>query len=359
MENKHAALVLSDGTIFRGSGFGAPATKAGELVFNTSMTGYQEALTDPSYAGQILTFTYPLVGNYGITNDDFESNRVWAEGFVVREACVTPVHSQSVRPLGKFLEDEGIPGITGLDTRSIVRKIREAGVMPAALQVAEKERDIDADSLLEKARALDYSKINFVEIVSRKRAEIHGSGNKTCVLVDCGVKMGIVRELNKRSIKVVILPYNSTPDEILSFSPNGIVYSNGPGDPALMKKESEGMRKLFDYPIFGICLGCQLLGQAAGASTYKLKFGHRGANQPVLDRLLGKIAITTQNHGYAVAEKGLGGDFEVTHVNCNDNTVEGIAHKSLPIFSVQYHPEANPGPQDSTYLFDKFAKLMK
>ncbi len=350
--------MLSDGSVFQFPGFGAYSTRIGELVFNTSMTGYQEALTDPSYAGQILTFTYPLVGNYGISKDDFESSKIQAEGFVVREVCDAPVHSNSVRTLDRFLEDEGVPGISQLDTRAIVRKIRNVGVMPAALQVAEKEKEIDTDALLAKAKSLDYSKINFVERVSRKEPETIGSGSKTCVLLDCGVKMGIVRELNKRGIEVVILPYNSTPEEILSYSPDGILYSNGPGDPALMQKEAQGMKELFDYPIFGICLGCQLMGQAAGGKTYKLKFGHRGANHPVLDRNLDKVVITTQNHGFALSEEGLSG-FRVTHVNCNDGTVEGIEHEELPIFSVQYHPEANPGPQDSGYLFDKFKKMMK
>ncbi|MEM4348190.1 MAG: glutamine-hydrolyzing carbamoyl-phosphate synthase small subunit [Candidatus Anstonellaceae archaeon] len=353
---KKAVLVLADGSIFFGRGFGAYGRRVGEIVFTTNMTGYEESLTDPSYAGQILVSTYPLIGNYGMHSASRESHKIQVEGYAIRELCHHPHHQKSEANLAKKMEDEGVPGIYGIDTRQIAKIIRENGVMSACISVYEKEEDIR--KLMEMAKAHDYAKINFVEKVSTKEAIIYGNGSKRVVLIDYGVKMGIVRELVARGCEVVVVPFSTTAEEVKSYEPAGVVASNGPGDPALMKNESEQLKKLFDFPLFGICLGNQLLAQAVGASTYKLKFGHRGGNHPVLNLKTGKVVITTQNHGYAVEQKTLPNDFEVTHVNLIDQTVEGIAHRDLPIFAVQYHPEANPGPCDSKYLFDEFVKLL-
>ena len=351
-----AALVLSDGTVLHGKGFGAAGERVGELVFTTNMTGYEECLTDPSYAGQILISTYPLIGNYGTRPDWTESRKMHVEGYAIRELCREPRHSESKSALHQRMEEQGVPGIWGIDTRSVVRHVRNFGVMPACICTYEEKLDIEP--LLEKAKALDYSRINFVEKVSVGKAESFGKGDKKVVLLDYGVKMGIVREMNRRNAEVVAVPWNTGAEEILSFSPKGIIVSNGPGDPAMLKKQSDELKKLMHLPMFGICLGNQLLGQAAGAKTYKLPFGHRGGNHPVMDLREKRVIITTQNHGFAVEEKGLGREWGVTHRNLTDNTVEGIAHKELPIFAVQYHPEANPGPCDSKYLFDRFVAMI-
>ena len=353
---KKAVLVLSDGSIFFGKGFGASGRRVGEIVFTTNMTGYEESLTDPSYAGQILVSTYPLIGNYGTNADWCESNDLQIEGYAIRELCRMPQHIMSSASLEKRMEVGGVPGIHGIDTRLLVRQIRNSGVMPACLSVY--ENDEDTQELLEMARQLDYSKINFVEKVSVGKAESFGKGSKKVVLIDYGVKMGIVRELNKRGLEVLVVPFNTPAEEILSFNPSGILVSNGPGNPSLLVKESAELRKLYHLPMFGICLGNQLLAQSAGAKTFKLKFGHRGGNHPVLDIKANKVTITTQNHGYAVDEKTLPDEFTVTHRNLIDGTVEGMEHTELPIFAVQYHPEANPGPCDSKYLFDKFVKML-
>jgi carbamoyl-phosphate synthase small subunit len=356
---KQALLVLSDGTVFPGRGFGASARRVGEAVFTTNMTGYEECLTDPSYAGQILTMAYPLIGNYGMSRDWCESGKMHVEGYAVRELCREPRHVKGSKSLQRRMEEEGVPGIWGLDTRAVVRKIRQSGVMPACLSVFEKgDGSAEKDEMLSLSRALDYSKINFVEKVSAGKATSHGKGRKRIVLIDYGVKMGIVREMNRRGVEVVVVPWNASAEEILAFSPKGIIACNGPGDPAMLTKQSEELKKLFHLPIFGICLGNQLLAQAAGAKCYKLPFGHRGGNHPVLDIRGNRVAITTQNHGYAVDAKGLGKEWRVTHTNLTDGTVEGIAHNELPIFAVQYHPEANPGPCDSKYLFDRFTAMI-
>lgn len=352
-----AVLVLSDGSIFFGKGFGATERRVGEIVFTTNMTGYEESLTDPSYAGQILVSTYPLIGNYGMQPEWCESGRIQVEGYAVRELCASPAHVKSAANLGKRMEDEGLPGIWGIDTRFLTRQIRKSGVMPACLSVYGEAED--TQELLSMARKLDYSKVNFVEKVSVGKAKSFGRGSKKVVLMDYGVKMGIVRELSKRNVEVVVVPFNTDAEEIMGFKPDGVLASNGPGDPALLAKESGELKKLFGkLPIFGICLGNQLLGQAAGAKTYKLKFGHRGGNHPVLDIRANRVTITTQNHGFAIDEKTLPREFEVTHRNLIDGTVEGIMHRELPIFAVQYHPEANPGPCDSKYLFDKFVAML-
>lgn len=356
MTGKKAVLVLSDGSTYFAKGMGALASKTGELVFNTSMTGYQEALTDPSYAGQILLMTYPLIGNYGFSKEWQESERVWPEGFCVNSQEILPRHEKSSANLDRFLEDNGVPGIYAIDTRALTRKIRNHGVLPAAIQVYEKEPDMR--NLQELARTTQYSNLDFVQKASIKEPKKVGTGRHKIALLDFGVKGNIIRELLKRDCQVTIYPYNTRADEIISSSPDGIFISNGPGDPARLQKEVLEIKKLMDFPIMGICLGHQLLGWVAGSKTYKLKFGHRGSNHPVLDKELNRVLITTQNHGFAVDEKGISKDWKITHVNLNDKTVEGLMHKSLPIFSVQYHPEAHPGPRDSMYLFDKFVKML-
>jgi carbamoyl-phosphate synthase small subunit len=300
--------------------------------------------------------TYPLIGNYGLSPEYVESDKVHVEGFCVRNDYGLPHHVKSKFNLDAYLEENDTPGIAGLDTRAVVRKIRHAGVMPACLHVYEQEPDVVG--LLEKARATDYSALDFVQKVTTNRVQTFGTGSRKVALLDLGVKGNIVRELVKRDCQVLVFPAFTKAEEIKSYGVKGIVVSNGPGDPSRLPTIVAEMKKLMDYPMMGICLGHQLMGWVAGSKTYKLKFGHRGGNHPVLDKKLGRVAITTQNHGFSVDDKGISADWEVTHVNLNDNTNEGIAHKSLPIFSVQYHPEAHPGPRDSMYLFDKFVKSL-
>ena len=364
--DKKAVLVLKDGTVVYGRGFGAIATKQGELVFNTSMEGYQEALTDPSYAGQILLMTYPLIGNYGIDASDkwdsqyswFESSKVQVEGFAVRELNKLPENRKSNTTVDKFLEENETPGISDIDTRFIVRHIRNHGVMPAVL--ATYENGMDLKKLLDEL-TFRYGSINFVERVTTREPLVFGNENKkSVVLIDYGVKMNIVRELVARGLRVVVLPSFSTMKDVEKHEPSGVVLSNGPGDPAILTDAHKTIKQLAekDHPIFGICLGHQLMTHAFGSSTYKLKFGHRGGNHPVLNKLTGKVAITTQNHGYATDSGKLPKDFEVTHINVNDGTIEGMRHVAKQIFSVQYHPESSPGPRDSKYLFDDFLKML-
>jgi carbamoyl-phosphate synthase small subunit len=356
-EKPRAALVLKDGTVLHGQGFGANCERIGELVFNTSMTGYQEALTDPSYGGQILMLTYPLIGNYGTNPADKESDNVQPSGFVIREMSPDFEHRQANSSLDSFLKDHGVPGICGIDTRFVVRHIRDRGVMPAILATSATERDLEPKKLLEKLE-FDYSSIDFVSKVSVKEPQVFGKGGKKRVaLIDYGVKMGIVRELVKRGCVVHVLPSSSTAADVKALEPDGILLSNGPGDPAILTHAHKTIRELGGgAPIFGICLGHQLLAHAFGGDTYKLKFGHRGVNHAVLDTRSKKVVITTQNHGFAVGK--MPGGFELTHENVNDKSVEGMADSGRGIFSVQYHPEAAPGPHDSLYLFDEFMKKM-
>lgn len=354
-----AVLVLQDGTVLRGLGFGAETEKIGELVFNTSMMGYEEALTDPSYAGQILLMTYPLVGNYGINSKDIESDRVQPSGFVIRELSQDFNHRQAQQSIDALLKDFGTPGIYGIDTRSIVRHIRDKGVMPAILATSHDETDskLDPKKLLERLQ-FDYSAIDFVSKVTTKKPKVFGKdGKKRVVLIDYGAKMGIVRNLVARGCEVHLLPSFSTSNEVKVLEPDGILLSNGPGDPAILTDAHTMIRELDGYkPIFGVCLGHQLLAHAFGGDTFKMKFGHRGSNHAVLDLLRKKIVITTQNHGFAVGN--IPKDFELTHANVNDKTVEGMRSEKKQVFSVQYHPEASPGPHDSRYLFDEFLKMM-
>lgn len=351
-----AVLALKDGTVMHGTGFGAIAENVGELVFNTSMTGYEEALTDPSYAGQILLMTYPLIGNYGINGKDRESDRIHPPGFVVRELSQDYEHRQANASLDAFLKQFNVPGMYGVDTRFMVRHIREKGVMPAIIATSEKE--IDVKKLVERMNRFDYSSVDFVKEVSTRKAQVmNRGGKKKVVLIDYGAKAGIARELVARGCEVHILPCSATAADVKALEPHGVMLSNGPGDPAILKYAHEAIRGLEGYrPMFGVCLGNQLIAHAFGGDTFKLKFGHRGVNHAVLDVKANRTAITTQNHGFAVGKVPDG--FDVSHINVNDRSVEGLRSDNKAIFSVQYHPEATPGPHDSRYLFDEFMKMI-
>lgn len=356
-----ALLVLEDGTCVEGIGFGAKKTVFGELVFNTNMTGYQESLTDPSYKGQILMMTYPLIGNYGVNRDDFESHRIQPEGFVVSEQCNFPSHRKQGKTLDEFLREHDVPGIAEIDTRALTIKIRKQGTVKAIL--ATYDNGIDVEALKNKAKKMPHPTTrNLVDEVSCNKSIRHkGKGKLVVALVDCGVKRNILRSL-LQYCNVVQVPYNINADEIFKLKPDGIVISNGPGDPAHPEIKATTVKMLEkvsqDFPIMGICLGHQILSMVFGAETYKLKFGHRGGNQPVKDMESGMVYITSQNHGFAV-KSDLKEDLKFTHFNVNDGTVEGMRHSSLPIFSVQYHPEASPGPKDSRHLFDEFMSIVK
>ncbi len=358
---KKAILVLEDGRTFKGASFGAEGEAFGEMVFNTSMSGYQEILTDPSYAGQIVAMTYPLIGNYGVNDEDVESRRPWVEGFVVREASRIASNWRSTESLQRYLKRHEIVGIEHIDTRSLVRHIRSKGAMRSVISTL----DLKPSSLLEKVK-------NSSEMVNRELAstvttesdyEYPATSDEKYHIVayDFGVKTNSLREFAKYGCRVTVVPSNHSATDTLALNPDGIFLSNGPGDPASMGLVVDEIKKLAasQTPIFGICLGHQLLGEAFGGSTYKLKFGHRGGNQPIKDLTTGRIEITAHNHGFAVAAETLPADVEVTHINLNDQTVAGLRHKTLPVFSVQYHPESAPGPHDSEYLFARFIDLMK
>jgi len=356
-----AILALEDGKIFRGRSFGASGERCGEVVFNTSMTGYQEILTDPSYKGQIVVMTYPLIGNYGVNKEDVESRKLFLEGFVVKECSKIASNWRSSQLLNDYLKENKILGIEGIDTRALTLHIRKAGAMKAVLSTG----DCDGKKLVSKARSSQgLVGVDLVKEVTCNEkyswSQAKNSRYKVVVL-DCGVKYNILRELAKYKCQVIVLPAYASAEEILSLKFDGLLLSNGPGDPAAVKYVVETTRKLIGkLPIFGICLGHQMLGLALGGKTYKLKFGHHGANHPVKDLKTGKVSITVQNHGFCVDMDSLNKkEVEITHINLNDQTLEGMWHKKLPIFSVQFHPEASAGPHDAEYLFGNFISLMK
>jgi carbamoyl-phosphate synthase small subunit len=378
-----AKLALEDGTVYTGRAFGARGEVDGEVVFNTSMTGYQEILTDPSYHGQIVAMTYPLIGNYGVTPEDRESSRPWVRGFVVRELSRLTSNHRASGSLGDYLDANGIPGIEGIDTRALVRRTREQGAMKGIIS------SVELDDAMLVARARSSPGLLGRDLASevmpagpstwesgfdcRFVARGHGGAGPPgaargphVVALDFGMKWNIPRHLVETGCRVTVLPGSAPPEAILEHQPDGVFLSNGPGDPAALARPIASLRGLIrsaadsrGIPIFGICLGHQLLGLAFGARTFKLKFGHRGANHPVRNDRTGRVEITTQNHGFAVDAGTLPADVESSHVNLNDGTLEGLRHRRLPVFGVQYHPEASAGPHDSQYLFAEFRQLMQ
>lgn len=352
-----AHLVLADGSVFSGRAFGARGRAHGEVVFTTSMTGYQEALTDPSFAGQILVMTYPLIGNYGVNDVDCESRQVQVRAFVVREDCEEPSHWLAEGTVGEYLAANEIVGLSEIDTRALTRKLRSAGVMMG--MVTSVDSPEEALDLL--TAAPPYETQNHVARVSIDEPETTGAGTSTTpiVLLDLGVKYNIVRLLKQRGARVEVVPYDTAAEEILQRHPAGLVVSPGPGDPALLDEQCEALRGLVGrVPILGICLGHQIIGRIFGGSNYKLKFGHRGGNHPVRDLPTGRIYITAQNHGYALDGDKLNGGIEVRQVHLNDGTIEGLAHPEMDILTIQYHSEASPGPRDNEYIFDEFMKMV-
>ncbi|OEF99102.1 carbamoyl phosphate synthase small subunit [Vulcanibacillus modesticaldus] len=356
MSKKIATLVLEDGSSFVGTAFGSEGESIGEIVFNTGMTGYQEILTDPSYYGQLVVMTYPLIGNYGINLEDFESVKPRVFGFVVKEYAESPSHWRSKKSLDQFLKEHRIIGIAGIDTRMITRKIREKGTMKAIITTNE----INKEEALQKLQSpLRNDQVSQVSI--KQPFNLPGRGSRV-VLVDYGYKQGILRELLERHCEVTVVPYDTNFETIKNLSPDGVLLSNGPGDPKDVNGAVETIKEIIanEIPLFGICLGHQLFALANGADTKKMKFGHRGVNHPVKELETNKIYMTSQNHGYSVSNDSVNNcPLKVTHIAINDGTIEGLAHRYAPAFSVQYHPEASPGPYDSTYLFDQFIQLMR
>ena len=360
MTRPPALLALEDGTVFRGEAFGASATITGEICFNTGMTGYQEVLTDPSYAGQIVTLTYPLVGNYGINAEDIESRRVQVAGFVVRELSDVFSNWRAEESLDSFLRRHDIVGIHGIDTRELTRRIRHEGVMMGAVSTDETPGEL-LDRLREHTSA--YDSVDWVRRVTTPEIYTWGPDEKDAKyhvsVLDCGVKFNILREMAKHGVRSTVFPATASAGELLADDPDGVFLSPGPGDPHLLGYAVNTVREVVQSgkPVMGICLGNQLLGCAFGGNTFKLPFGHRGANHPVKDLPSGRVVITSQNHGYAIDPNTLTDpNVEITQINLNDGTVEGLRHKELPVFSIQYHPEASPGPRDSRFFFEQFLR---
>ncbi|WP_080874817.1 carbamoyl phosphate synthase small subunit [Oceanobacillus timonensis] len=354
MRKRH--LILEDGTVFEGYGFGSEELSKGEIVFNTGMTGYQEVITDPSYCGQFVTMTYPLIGNYGINRDDYETVTPFIHGLIVKEYSEQPSNFRNEETIDSFLKANHIPGIAGIDTRKLTRIIRKHGTMKAAIVSAEEEIDSTIENLRNAAFRTDQVK----QTSTSKPYVVPGRGYRV-VLVDFGAKHGILRELTKRDCQITVVPYNYDAADMLRLRPDGIMLTNGPGDPKDVPEAIEMIREIIgQVPIFGICLGHQLLSLACGANTTKMKFGHRGANHPVKDLENDKTYVTSQNHSYAVNPETLENTgLELTQQAINDSTVEGVRHTIYPAFSVQYHPEASPGPEDTNYLFDTFLEMMQ
>ena len=357
-----AILALEDGLIFEGRAVGASGEATGELVFNTSMMGYQEILTDPSYAGQVITMTYPQIGNYGICEEDVESRQPFCRGFVMRECCFEPSNYRATSTLPEYLIDNNIVAIDGIDTRKITKHLREKGAMKCVISTT----DFDHDSLIAKAKASqDMAGSDYVKEVTVKEPyqwNPDSNGQYRVVAMDYGIKYNILRKLDEVGCNVTVMPATATLEEIQAQNPDGVFLSNGPGDPAALDYLYPAIQGLLDSntPIFGICLGHQVLSHALGGTTYKLKFGHRGGNQPVMDHTTKRVEITSQNHGFAVDPDSFPtDDIQISHANLNDKSVEGLTHKTKPLFSVQHHPEASPGPHDSAYLFQRFVDLME
>ncbi|NCJ07003.1 glutamine-hydrolyzing carbamoyl-phosphate synthase small subunit [Synechococcales cyanobacterium C] len=373
-ERQPALLVLADGTAYCGWSFGAPGTRIGEVVFNTGMTGYQEVLTDPSYCGQLVAFTYPELGNTGVNPEDEESARPQVQGAIARNVCFTPSNWRSTQTLSDYLKAHGIPGIYDIDTRALTRKIRSSGAMNGAIST----EILDLDELLNKVhQAPSMTGLNLTQRVTtpeiyewveptaaawdfNPRPQNSDASPLTVVAIDFGIKRNILRRLASYGCRVIVVPAHTSAEDILQYQPDGIFLSNGPGDPAAVTEGIATVKALLNQasPMFGICLGHQLLGLSLGAQTFKLKFGHRGLNQPA--GLHRQVEITSQNHGFALeADSVAATDVDITHLNLNDQTIAGICHRTLPIFSVQYHPEASPGPHDADYLFDQFVTAMR